>query len=85
MHDIDDKITMHNDLAIQFTRDKGKNYRKYDANVVDGQCIGYVQPNKDAGLVNGNCVAGAASTNGSPGNEQPSTEASNTHTEGQNS
>lgn len=29
--DIDDKIIMHKDLAIVFTRDKGKFYRKYDA------------------------------------------------------
>jgi len=33
VHDIDDKITLHKDLAIVFTRDKGKFYRKCDAKI----------------------------------------------------
>ncbi len=31
IHDIDDKITMHKDLSIEFTRDKGKFHSKYQA------------------------------------------------------
>ena len=61
--DIDDKITMHKDLSIVFTRDKGKFHSKYTANQENGECVGYVvaegaqaQPAKD---------------------DQPSTEASN--------
>ena len=29
VHDIDDKITMHKDLTIEFTRDKGKFHSKF--------------------------------------------------------
>ena len=64
--DIDDKITMHNNLDIVFTKDKGKFCRKYEANVIDGECFGYrnalANLTKESNLMNGQ-------TNGSAGNE----------------
>lgn len=52
IHDIDDKITMNKDLSIQFTRDKGKPYRKYYAIVEEGKCVGYKFNDNQ---VNGTC------------------------------
>jgi hypothetical protein len=44
VHDIDDKITMHKDLSIVFTRDKGKFHKKFDAVLKENKCIGYGLP-----------------------------------------
>ena len=41
VQDIDDKITIYSDLTIVFTRDNGKFVAKYNAEVEDGQCVGY--------------------------------------------
>ena len=94
--DIDDKIIMHKDLAIVFTRDKGKFYRKYDAQRQEGECTGYKAVNGNStGVVQKQIAAsnstpalgggGQINSNGTTGAEQPSTEASNNQTDGQNS
>lgn len=93
--DIDDKIIMHKDLAIVFTRDKGKFYRKYDAQRQEGECTGYIAVNANStGVVQKQIAAsnstpalggGQINSNGTTGAEQPSTEASNNQTDGQNS
>ena len=41
---IDDKITMYKNLAITFTRDNGKLFRRYEAKVEDNKCIEYQEP-----------------------------------------
>ena len=92
--DIDDKIVMHKDLAIVFTRDKGKFYRKFEAQRENGECIGYkaingnttAQQQKQNPVSNSTpAMGGQINSNGTTGAEQPSTEASNNQTDGQNS